>query len=187
MYTALHEFRRRGPTLGVEQRFYNPLTDGGQTAPHPVPDLSAMKPLLASVFAFVIVNSASTHAATDSDVAIVKAEKVVIEDGVITIVAEATTRITLIQGNDDPAYKGARWMGRPVTLVHAKSDKATFTIKRPREAGLDESWQMSLKAAKDLQDGKEVGRIGYYAPDIVIKGNLIDSITGFGFLFPKGQ
>jgi hypothetical protein len=27
-----------------------------------------------------------------------------------------------------------------------------------------------LKTAKDLQDGKEVGRIGYYAPDIVIKG-----------------
>ena len=46
---------------------------------------------------------------------------------------------------------------------------------------------MSLKAAKDLQDGKEVGRIGYYAPNMVIKGNLIDSITGFGFLFPKGR
>jgi hypothetical protein len=52
---------------------------------------------------------------------------------------------------------------------------------------LDEAWNMSLKAAKDLQDGKEVGRIGYYAPNMVIKGNLIDSITGFGFLFPKGQ
>jgi hypothetical protein len=34
-------------------------------------------------------------------------------------------------------------------------------------------------------DGKEVGRIGFYAPDSVIKGNMIDSITGFGFLYPK--
>jgi len=36
-----------------------------------------------------------------------------------------------------------------------------------------------------LQEGKEVGRIGFYAPDIVIKGNMIDSITGSGFLYPK--
>jgi hypothetical protein len=42
-----------------------------------------------------------------------------------------------------------------------------------------------LKSAKDLQDGKEVGRIGFYAPDIVIKGNRIDSITGPGFLYAK--
>jgi hypothetical protein len=38
-----------------------------------------------------------------------------------------------------------------------------------------------------LREGKEVGRIGFYATDIVIKGNLIDSVTGSGFLFPKGQ
>jgi hypothetical protein len=44
-----------------------------------------------------------------------------------------------------------------------------------------------LKAAKDLQEGKEAGRIGFYAPEIVIKGNMIDSITGFGFLYPKGK
>ena len=146
-----------------------------------------MRPFLASLITFLILASASTRAATDADVTIIKAGKVVIDEGVITIVAEATTRITLIQDNRDPAYKGARWTGRPVTLVHVKSDKATFTIKRPHERGLDEAWQTSLKAAKDLQDGKEVGRIGYYAPDIVIKGNLIDSITGSGFLFPKGQ
>jgi hypothetical protein len=78
-------------------------------------------------------------------------------------------------------------MGRPVTLVNVKSDKATFIIKRPHKGQLDEAWKMSLKAAKDLQDGQEVGRIGYYGPDMVIKSNLIDSITGFGFLFPKGQ
>jgi hypothetical protein len=42
---------------------------------------------------------------------------------------------------------------------------------------LTNAWQESLQAAKDLQEGKEVGRIGFYAPDIVIKGNMIDSIT----------
>ncbi|MDA0814614.1 MAG: hypothetical protein O3C21_19740 [Verrucomicrobia bacterium] len=57
----------------------------------------------------------------------------------------------------------------------------------PADRAGQEWWQKSLEAAKDLQDGKEVGRIGYYAPDMIIKGNLIDSITGFGFLFAKGQ
>ena len=146
-----------------------------------------MKPFLASVLTFLILASASIRAASDTDVTIIKAGKVVIEEGVITIVAEATSRLMLIQNNHDPAYKGAQWTGRPVTLVNVKSDQATFTIKRPREARLEEAWQKSLQAAKDLQDGKEVGRIGFYAPDIVIKGNLIDSITGPGFLFPKGQ
>ena len=49
------------------------------------------------------------------------------------------------------------------------------------------AWQESLQPANDLQEGKEVGRIGFYAPDIVIKGNMIDSITGFGFLYSKGK
>jgi len=146
-----------------------------------------LKPFPASVLSFLILASVSTRAATDADVTIIKAEKVVIEEDVITIVAEATTRIMLIHDDPDPAYKGARWMGRPVTLVNVKSDKATFIIKRPHKGQLDEAWKMSLKAAKDLQDGQEVGRIGYYGPDMVIKSNLIDSITGFGFLFPKGQ
>jgi hypothetical protein len=77
----------------------------------------------------------------------------------------------------------------PVTRVQVISNKATFTIKRPVEAApggiTANAWQESLKAAKDLQDGKEVGRIGFYAPDIVIKGNMIDSITGSGFLYPQ--
>ena len=146
-----------------------------------------MKSLLASVLMFLLLAGTFIHAASDADVTIIKAQKVVIEESVITIVAEATTRITLIQDNQDPAYQGARWTGRPATLVHVKSDKATFIIKRPREAGLEDWWQKSMKAAKDLQDGKEVGRIGFYAPDIVIKGNLIDSITGFGYLYAKGR
>lgn len=149
--------------------------------------LNAMKPLLASVLMFLVLTATSIHAASDADVTIIKAQKVVLEESVITIVAEAKTSVTLIQNDSNPAYKGATWMGRPVARVQIKSDKATFIIKRPRESGLEEWWQKSLKAAKDLQDGKEVGRIGYYAPDMIIKGNLIDSITGFGFLFAKGQ
>jgi hypothetical protein len=101
-------------------------------------------------------------------------------------VAEAKTSITLIQDNH-PAHKGAQWMGRPVTHVQVKSDNATFIIKRPNHPGLEKAWHDSLQAAKDLQEGKEVGRIGYYAPDIVIKANLIASITGFGYLYSKGN
>ena len=44
---------------------------------------------------------------------------------------------------------------------------------------------MTLTAAKALQEGKRVGRIGYYMPSIVIKENLIDSIDGFGYLYPE--
>jgi hypothetical protein len=143
--------------------------------------LNAMKAFLA----FLILAAISTHAASDADVTIIKASKVVIEAEVITIVAEAKTRLTLIQGNHKPDHKGAQWMGRPVTHVEVKSDKATFTIRRPNNAGLEKAWESSLQAARDLQEGKEVGRIGFYAPDIVIKGNLIDSITGFGYLYPR--
>jgi hypothetical protein len=150
-----------------------------------------MKPLLASVLALVLVFlPAAARAASDADVTLLKVQKVVIEETVITIVvAEAKTQITLIRDDYDPKYTGANWHGMPVNVVQVISNKATFTIKRPVEAApggvTADAWQESLKAAKDLQDGKEVGRIGYYAPDIVIKGNMIDSITGIGFLYPK--
>ena len=64
-----------------------------------------------------------------------------------------------------------------------------FVIKRPVQGGetTDRGWKRSLEAAKNLQAGNEVGRIGFYAPDMTIKGNLIDSMTGFGFLYPKRE
>ena len=119
-----------------------------------------------------------------------KVKKVVIEEDVITIiVAEAKTRITLIRDDYHPKYTGDNWHGMPVTRVQVISIKATFTIKREAAGApggaLANAWQQSLKTAKDLQDGKEVGHIGFYAPDIVIKGNMIDSITGYGYLYPK--
>ena len=144
--------------------------------------------LILALFAF----AASARAASDADVTLLKVKEVVIEESVITIVvAEAKTRITLIRDDYDPKYTGDNWHGMPVTRVQVISNKATFTIKRGAEAApgrpLANAWQESLKTAKDLQDGKEVGRIGFYAPDIVIKGNMIDSITGFGFLHSKGN
>ena len=149
-----------------------------------------MKQLLVSVLALLVFLIASARAASDADVTLLKVKKVVIEESVITIgVAEAKTRITLIRDDPDPKFTGDTWHGMPVTRVQVISNKATFTIKRGAEAApggpLANAWQESLKTAKELQEGKEVGRIGFYAPDIVIKGNMIDSITGFGFLYPK--
>ena len=149
-----------------------------------------MKLLLVSVFALLALLASPARAASDADVTLLKVKKVVIEETVITIVvAEAKTRITLIRDDYDPKYTGDNWHGMPVTRVQVISNNATFMVKRPTSAApggpLTNAWQESLQAAKDLQEGKEVGRIGYYAPDIVIKGNMIESITGFGYLYPK--
>ena len=145
-----------------------------------------MKLILAAVVCLIFV-TASLQAASDADVTIVKAKKVVIEEDTITIVAAAKTIITLIKGAHDPAFTGDTWNGMPVTRVQVVCNNGTFIIRRPANDRLPEAWQSSLKAAKDLQEGKEVGRIGYYAPDIVIKGNMIDSVTGYGFLYPKRE
>ena len=149
-----------------------------------------MKPLLASALALLVFLPASARAASDADVTYMKVEKVVIEETAITIVVfEAKTRLTLIRDGYDPKYTGDNWHGMPITSVQVISNKATFTITRPESAAPDrisaDAWQASLKAAKDLQDGKEVGRIGFYAPDIFIKGNMIVSLTGPGFLYAK--
>ena len=150
-----------------------------------------MKPFLALILA-LFAFAASARAASDADVTLLKVNKVIIEESVITIVvAEAKTRITLIRDGHDPKHTGDNWHGMPVTRVQVISNKATFTIQRPSSARpggpLTNAWQDSLQAARDLQEGKEVGRLGFFAPDIVIKGNMIDSITGSGFLYPKGK
>jgi len=157
---------------------------------------------LVSGFALLLCSMASGNAASDADVTIIKATKVAIEENVITIVAEARTTVTLIYDDYNPDYKGDNWHGMPVTRVKIASAKGTFIIKRQQRVkpdGLsdaaaanfkagqevnDKAWDMTVAAAKNLQAGKKVGRIGYYAPDMTIKGNLIDSMTGFGFLYP---
>ncbi len=148
--------------------------------------------LRALVLAFLAFLPPAAPAASDADVTLLKVKRVVIEENLITIVVtEARTRITLIRDDHDPAFKGDTWHGMPVTRVQVISNQATFIIKRGPEAApggpLASAWQDSLKAAEALRAGQEVGRIGFYAPDIVIKGNLIDSITGVGFLFAKGK
>ena len=158
---------------------------------------------LVSGFALVLCSMASGNAASDADVTIIKATKVVIEENVITIVAEARALVTLIYDDHSPDYKGDNWHGMPVTRVKIGAAEGTFTIKRQqqrvRPEGLSDAaaanfkaaqevdakaWDMTVAAAKRLQAGSKFGRIGYYAPDMTIKGNLIDSMTGFGYLYP---
>ena len=145
-----------------------------------------MKLFLAAALALL---AASVQAASDTDVTFIKVQKVVIEDDVVTIIAEAKTSIITYSGDYQADYKGATFMGRPSTRTTIKSDKATFTIRREASAQpgrpLEKAWGQTMQAARDLQAGKEVGRIGYYTPEVVIRKNLITSIDGPGYLYPK--
>src|SRR5262245_20190348 len=85
---------------------------------------------LLSGFALLLCSMASGHAASDADVTIIKATKVVIEENVITIAAEARATITLIYDDYNPEYKGDTWHGMPVTRVKIASANGTFIIKR---------------------------------------------------------
>jgi hypothetical protein len=140
---------------------------------------------------FLVFTTTSIHAASDTDVYIIKAEKVIIAENVVTIIAEAKTSIITISGDYKAGYTGSTFTGRPMSQITVKSDKATFTIRRPSPAqkgqSLEPFWEKTLKTARDLQEGKEVGRIGYYQPAVVIEKNLITSIDGPGFLYSKGQ
>jgi hypothetical protein len=164
-----------------------------------------MKKLLTYSVSLIFLFSASVQAASDTDVTIIKVEKVVIEENVITIIGQARTTILSLMTDDlEAGGDDSTLMRRQVSVVKIISDRATFIIKRPElsfndpdgthaeekeksKKILDDGWKMSLAAAKELQAGREVGRIGFYEPDISIKGNLIDSITGFGYLYPKGK
>lgn len=151
-----------------------------------------MRACLHCAIALIFLITAPVHAKSDADVTLVKVKKVTIEETVITIVAEeAKSRITLVKDNHDPDYAGDRWNGMPVTRVQVISNDAIFVIKQDVHfapgGALAHLWKECLQNARDLQDGKEVGRIGFNSPDIVIKGNRIISMTGSGFLYPKGK
>lgn len=126
-------------------------------------------------------------AASDADVTIVKAHSVVIEEDKVTIVADAKARITLVHSDQHPAQKGDEWQGMPVSRPKIIGNKISFVTKRRPANDLPAVWKETLKNAQDLKDGKEVGRIGYYAPELNIKGNMLASMAGEGFLFSKGQ
>ena len=160
--------------------------------------------LLTAILGSLILATVSSQAASDTDVTILKAATVLIASNTVTIIAEAKVSLTLTSGDYKANYKGDTWMGRPASQLTIKADKATFTIKRQQQRvkpdGLsdaaaanfkaaqevhDKGWEMTVEAAKDLQEGKEVGRIGYYAPEIVIQNNLIHSINGPGYFYRK--
>ncbi len=129
---------------------------------------------------------------TDTNVTLLKVNKVTIEDSVIIIVAEkATTRLTLFADDQDPSYKGETRDGKPVTTVQVLSNEATFTIKQDRYSkpggSLENVWKSSLALAGKLQASEKVGavEIGFYAPDVVIQRHEITSVIGFGYLYAK--
>lgn len=134
--------------------------------------------------------AAVASAASDTDVTFHRADKVTIEKDQVTIIAKATTSVMRLRGNET----GTRIM----------SERAVFTIKRPviafpdpdgihdekykmMKAGLEDAWTMTLQAAQNLADGQVVGRIGFYQPEIVIRDGMVASITGDGYLYPKGK
>lgn len=144
------------------------------------------------------------HAASETDVTIIKAKQVVIEEQMVTVTAEAKTMIRVFTPKDDHGKAQGTFLGRPYTSAWIISDHGTFVVRRPplrfndpqgthtqeRERSqkvLDEGWAMTLEAAKELQDGKEVGRIGYYQPKVTIEDSQIISIEGEGYLYPKGK
>ena len=130
-----------------------------------------------------IVSAAACMAASDTDVNIIQATKVVIENNKITINAEAITTIRTIAADHDPEHKGRQLFGRPCNVNEVKSDEATFVVHKPKE-GPEGAWEMTVAAAKALKDGKKIGRIGYYRPDVLIRANLIISIDGEGYIYP---
>ncbi len=136
-------------------------------------------------FLLALLFFATARAASDADFTIVKASKVTIEEDTITIVCEAYATITLVNDDHIPEYKGNQWHGMPAERVKVRTgNNATLVVRRPRQ-GPDAAWQETLKLAKNLQDGKEVGRIGLYEPEMTIKGNVLTTVAGPGFLYPK--
>ena len=172
-----------------------------------------MKMLMQSiaVLFFCVVAVPLGQAVSDTDVYLIKAEEVTIENEKITIVGSARLNMVVIKDDHDPAYKGHQIWGRPAAWVFAKADKGTFVIHKPKpriiknknlrpknyELGLknlEKAWQSSIQAAKDAQAGKPVGRIGYYKPSVTIKGNMVTAIEGKAYMFinrdgdtPKAQ
>ena len=129
---------------------------------------------------------------TDTNVTLLKVKQVTVEDSVIVIVAEkARTRITLLDGDQDPSYKGETRDGKPVTTVDVLANEATFTIKPDRYSKpggkLENVWKSSLDLARKLQAGEQTGpvEIGFYAPEVTITRHQITAVTGFGHLYIK--
>ncbi len=131
----------------------------------------------------------SCQAASDCDVTVIHAKSVVIEEDKITIVAEASIGMVIITPDfesSDKRPKGSRFTGRLSNWIKIKADEATFTVLREgKGTDRDRPWKMSVDAAEALKAGQEIGRIGYYRPDITIKKNRIHAVVGRGYIYPK--
>jgi hypothetical protein len=146
-----------------------------------------IKVIFASICLLIVASNLS-HAASDTDVFKIQASKVTVEEDKIIIVAKAEIALNNIQGL---LLQGMR-IKTEITIFIIYRPKLDFndpdgTHAKEKEQSrkvLDDAWKMTLESAKDLQDGKEVGRIGYYMPEIVINGNKVQSIKGEGYIYP---
>lgn len=125
----------------------------------------------------------SASAKSDADVTELRIKSVTIEDDKITIVAAAHVRFTVIQTQEGPHTR--TWMGYPAIWAEAFSQEGRFIITKPPYASMEAAWQNTLQLAKDWQTEGAIARIGYYAPDISLKGNIIQTMSGPGYLYPK--
>lgn len=128
----------------------------------------------------------SAQAASDTDVTIIKAESVIIEENKITIIASAgISMIVLVNGTDKNSGQ-TEFLGQPAMWINVRADKATFVITRPKEDP-EGAWTKTLQAASELKDGKEIGRIGYYQPKVTLEKSVVTGIRGAAFLYPKSK
>jgi hypothetical protein len=128
------------------------------------------------------------EAASDCDVKIISVKNVKIEEDKITIQAEASVSMVVITPELPADGKSLRFTGRYSTRIKMKADEATFTVLRPHPKVDHKPWtEMTVKAAEALKAGKEIGRIGFYRPDITIRQNRIHAITGRAYIYPKRE
>lgn len=142
---------------------------------------------LSAIMAFLLGASPLVDGASDTDVYEIKAKSVTIEDGKIVITGEARIKMRVFTPGGAPAAGESQFLGRPAAWVEVLAEEATFTVRRPPQ-GKEEWWQeMSVEAAKALRNGEEIGRIGFYRPEVTIRGNAVQAISGFGFIYPKSE
>lgn len=140
--------------------------------------------LLCSILT-VLGAAVAAYAASDTDVRHIEAKSVVIEEDRIVITANAVISMKVFTPPDGDSTTTSKFMGRDAAWVKVVAENATFTVLRPGQ-GKKEWWEeMSVLAARALRDGKEIGRIGYYRPEVTIKRNAVHSITGVGYIYPK--
>lgn len=127
----------------------------------------------------------ATQSASDTDVLDIAPEKVTIHENKIIITGKARIRMRVFSPESSNPGSTSQFMGQPASWVEMLAHDATFTVLRP-EQGKSEWWEtMTMNAAKDLQNGELIGRIGFYRPDVTLKMNAVNSVNGFGYIYPK--